>query len=137
DCLKPNLQSAICNLQYLWRQRDDLHERPLAQLASDRPKDASTTRVVFLTDDHGGVVVEANMRAIRAHILFRRPYDHPAHDFALLHRAARRSFFHRRDNHIADEAVAHTRATYDSNAHDLFRAGVVRDLESSLLLNHG
>src|SRR6476620_364838 len=62
DCFKPNLQSAICNLQDLWRKRNDLHECPFAQFARHWPKNAGATRVVFLANDHRCVVVEANMR---------------------------------------------------------------------------
>src|SRR5207253_108092 len=109
----------------------------LAQFTRDWPKDTSATRVIFLADDHRCVVIEANMRAIRTDKLFRRSHDNRTHDFALLHRTTRRSYLYRRDDHIAHEAVAHARATQNSDAHDLFRAGVVGHLESRLLLNHG
>src|SRR5689334_2017163 len=77
------------------------------------------------------------MRAIRADKLFGRPHDHRTHNLTLLHRSARRSYLYRRDDNIANKAVSHARATQNSDAHDLFRAGVVGHLESRLLLNHG
>src|SRR5258708_32160541 len=47
-------------LQDLGRERDDLHEVSLAQLARDRPEDPRPTRVVLVVDDDGRVLVEAD-----------------------------------------------------------------------------
>src|SRR5258705_2342888 len=48
------------------RQRDDLHELPLAQLAGHRSEDASAHRLVLVVDQHRGVVVELDVRAVAA-----------------------------------------------------------------------
>src|SRR5688572_24827018 len=66
-------------------ERDDLHEVLLAQLAGDRPEDARAARVAGVGgQDHGGVVVELDVRAVRPTIFFGRPHDHRLDHVALL-----------------------------------------------------
>src|SRR5687767_5062858 len=65
-------------LQDFRRQRDDLHEAPLAQLAGDRTEDAGADRLLGLVDDHRGVGVEADVAAVGPPL---RP--HGAHDYRL------------------------------------------------------
>src|SRR5919108_1033578 len=47
-------------------ERDDLHEVLFAELARDRPEDARPARVVLRVDDHGGVLVGGDARAVIA-----------------------------------------------------------------------
>ena len=51
--------------EHLRRQRDDLHEPLVAQLAADRAEDAGAARVAVGLEDDGGVLVEADVRAVR------------------------------------------------------------------------
>src|SRR5947208_12710761 len=53
-------------LQNLRRERDDLHEVLLAQLAGDRAEDAGSARVALIVDDHRGVLVEGDLRSVVA-----------------------------------------------------------------------
>src|SRR5262245_38940015 len=50
--------SGVAISEHLRRQRDDLHEVLLAQLAGHRPEDARPARVELVVDDHGRVLVE-------------------------------------------------------------------------------
>src|SRR5919109_5678577 len=48
----------------LGRQRNDLHELPLAQLASHGTEDARSHRLVLIVDQHRRVVVELDVRPV-------------------------------------------------------------------------
>src|SRR5438093_943208 len=71
-------------LQDLRGERDDLHEVPLAKLARDRPEDAGSARVVGGREQDGGVLVEADERAVRPLVFLVDPNHHGLHHLALL-----------------------------------------------------
>src|SRR3954451_8807840 len=123
-------------LELLRRQRDDLHEVALAQLARDRPEDAGAARVVLRVDQHGGVLVEGDVGAVGAAKLLAGPHDDGLHHFALADAALRARLLDGRGDHVADPGVAPVRAALDADAEDLSRARVVRHPESCLLLDH-
>src|SRR5579859_956796 len=50
--------------EHLRCQRDDLHELLVAQLAANRAEDAGATRLAVVLDQHGGVLVEADVTAV-------------------------------------------------------------------------
>ena len=52
------------------RQRDDLHELPLAQLAGDRAEDARADRLACVVDENGRVVVEFDVEPSRRRLSF-------------------------------------------------------------------
>ena len=58
-----DLQERPC-LEHLRGERDDLHVVAIAQLAGHRPEDAGPARVARGVDDHGGVLVEGDVRAV-------------------------------------------------------------------------
>src|SRR5690348_9173489 len=62
--------------QHLGGERNDLHESLRAELASDRPEDAGTDRLVLVVDEDSGIVVEADVRAVGAADLLRGANDH-------------------------------------------------------------
>src|SRR5262249_42179476 len=118
------------HLQHLWSQADDLHEVLLAQLTRDGAEDARPARVRLLVDEDGGVLVEADERAVApAEGLLRAPDDR-THDFALLHRALGRGGLHRSNDDVADPRVAPVRTAEHADAQDLSRSRVVRDPET-------
>src|SRR5581483_11104767 len=114
----------------------DLHEVLLAQLAGDRPEDARATRVSLVVDDHRGVLVERDRRAVVAAERLLRAHDDRANDLALLHGALRRRRLHGADDDVADACVAAVVAAHHPDAQQLARAGVVGDLQAAFLLNH-
>src|SRR5438105_409632 len=65
----------LSKLEHLRSQGHDLHEVALAQLTRDRAEDACAPGIVLVVDDHSGVVVEPDVRAIRTPILLRHAYD--------------------------------------------------------------
>src|SRR5437773_7814699 len=77
--------------EHLGRERHDLHELLGAQLARHRPEDARADRLHLRREEHRGIVVEADERAIRpAHALGGAHHDRVVY-LALLHAAARRA----------------------------------------------
>src|SRR3954449_5360287 len=75
--------------EHLRRERHDLHEAAVAQLARDGAEDARAARVVLGVDDHRGVLVEGDVRAVLAPELLLRAHDDRLDDVALLDRAVR------------------------------------------------
>src|SRR5215217_3264287 len=123
-------------LEHLRRETDDLHEVAVAQLAGDRPEDARAPRVVLGVDDHGGVLVEGDVRAVVAPEFLLRAHDDRLDDLALLDRALRVGLLDGRGDDVADARVAAAGAALDADAEDLARAGVVGDLQAGLVLDH-
>src|SRR6185312_15152920 len=113
--------------EHLRRERYDLHEAFLAQLAGDGPEDARGPRLAGLVDDHDGVLVEADVAAVLAARFLDRAHDDGAGDIGLLHRAVRQRILHGHDH----------RAAQDADDERAFGARVVRDLDDGFLLNHG
>src|SRR5687768_2157814 len=72
-------------LQHLRRERHDLHVALLAQLARDRAEDAGGPRLSGVVDQDRRVLVEADVGAVLAAGLLRRPDDDRLGHVALLH----------------------------------------------------
>src|SRR3954466_10990863 len=72
--------------EHLRRERDDLPEAAVAQLARHRPEDARPARVVLGVDDHRRILVEGDVGAVVAPELLLRPHDDRLDDVALLDR---------------------------------------------------
>src|SRR5919107_316028 len=123
-------------LEHLRREAHDLHEVAVAQLARDGPENAGPARVVLRVDDHGGVLVEGDVRAVLAAELLLRAHDDGLDDLALLDRPLWVGLLDRGRDHVADAGVAPPRAALDPDAEDLARAGVVGDLQARLVLDH-
>src|SRR3954452_7537116 len=128
--------AAGVTLEHLRREADDLHEVAVAQLAGDGAEDARPPRIVLGVDDHRGVLVEGDVRAVLAPELLLRAHDDGLDDLALLDGALRVGLLDGRRDDVADPRVAPARATLDADAQDLARARVVGDLEAGLVLDH-
>src|SRR3954469_12514205 len=110
---------ALHGLEHLRGERDDLHEAAVAQLAGHRPEDARAARVVRLVDDHRGVLVEADVRAVLAPEGLLRSHDDRADDLALLDRALRRGLLDGRRDDVPDAGIAALVTADDADAEDL------------------
>src|SRR5687768_7960958 len=84
-----SLAVARSRLEHLRCERNDLHEPLVPQLAAHRAEDAGATRVTAVLDDHSGVLVEADVRPVRAPLLLRGADDDRLDDVALLDTRAR------------------------------------------------
>src|SRR5262245_14896667 len=84
----------------LRRERDDLQELPLPELARHGPEDARPNRIVLWVQEDGGVAVEFDVRPIRTPDLLRRSHHDGAGDITLLHRPVRGRLLHRHDNRV-------------------------------------
>src|ERR1700744_3058876 len=124
------------HLQPLRGKRDDLHEALLPQLAADRPEDAGSARVVVRLDDHGRVLVELDVAAVRAAALFDSAHHDGLDHVTTLDVATGDGVLDGRHDDVADAGVTPTRATEHADAQDLLGARVVGDLQPRFLLNH-
>src|SRR5262249_21238631 len=89
-------------LQHLRGERNNLHEPLVPQLTADRAEDTGTARVPTVLDDDGGVLVEADVRAVRAALLLRGTHDDGLDHVALLHAGAGDGVLHGGHDDIAD-----------------------------------
>src|SRR5262245_12267749 len=119
--------------EHLRRERDDLHEPLVTQLAADGAEDARAARLTVLPQDDRGVLVELDVRAVRTATLLGGADDDGLDHVALLHVAAGDGVLDRADDDVADAGVPAPGATEDPDAEDLLGPGVVGDLESRLL----
>src|SRR5882757_796561 len=122
--------------EHLRCQGDDLHETLVPQLSADRPEDAGAPRLVVRADQHGGVLVELDVRAVRPALLLGGTDDHGLHHVALLHRGTGDGVLDRGDDDVADARVATRRTAENPDAEDFLRTRVVGDAQSRLLLDH-
>src|SRR5690606_6429806 len=94
------------NLKHLRSQGNNPHEILLPQLAGDRSKDAGPPRVLLLVDDHRGVLVEADVRAVRALHRTLGPDHHRLDHVALLDDPAGGRLLHGSYDNITNPGVA-------------------------------
>src|SRR5699024_5444396 len=122
--------------QHLRGKRDDAHEPLLPQLAAHRAEDAGTPRLTVASEDHGGVLVEPDVRAVRPAALLRCADNDGTDEIALLHVDTGDRILDGGDDGVADPRVAATGSAQHTDAQDLLGSGVVGDLEPRLLLDH-
>src|SRR3990170_1266060 len=124
-------------LQDFRRQRNNLGEPSLAQLARHGPKDTRPLRVDPIgVQDDGGVVVETNVGAVLAAILLGDAHDHRLDDLALVDGAVGPRRLDGGHDHVADAPYSSARAAHDMDHQQLPAAGVVGDLQPRLVLDH-
>src|SRR6185312_7180137 len=112
------------SLQHFRSERHDLHEPLAAQLARDRSEDARADRLELVVEQHRGVAVEADQRAVRATHALARTHDDGVVNLALLDLAARNRFAHGHLDDVADLRVTTLRAAEHLDAHQLACAAV-------------
>src|SRR6478752_5944946 len=111
--------------EHLRCQRDDLHEALVTQLATHRAEDARTARLAVSLEDHGGVLVELDVRTVDAATLLHRPDDDRLDDVALLDAAAHDRVLDGDDDNVTDFRLAETGPTENTDAKKFLRTGVV------------
>ena len=100
------------------------------------PKMRVPDRLQLVVQQHGGIAVELDQRAVLAtHALGSAHHDR-AVDLALLDAATRRSFLDRHLDDVANAGIPALGATQHLDAHDGLGARVVSDVESRLHLDH-
>src|SRR5688500_8403522 len=124
-------------LQYLRRQRDDLHVLLLAELARHGTEDARRARLARLVDDHHRVLVEPDVAPVLAAGLLGGAHDDRARHVRLLHGAVGERVLHGDDHDVAEPRIAAARPSEHADDESGLRSRVVRDLDDRLLLNHG
>src|SRR3972149_2025286 len=93
-------------LDHLRGERDDLHERPLAQLARHRAEDARPARLLVVVDEHHRVLIEADVGPVLAAALLDGAYHDGLGHVTLLHTGARDGVLDRDHNDVAQTSVA-------------------------------
>src|SRR5690606_22470846 len=128
--------SSVLPSHDLGREGHDLHETLVAQLPAHRAEDAGATRVALLVDEHGRVVVEADVAAVGAAALLLGPHHHAADDVALLDAGTGGGLLHGGHEDVADRGVPPAGAAEHLDDEHLLGAAVVGDLEAGFLLDH-
>src|SRR5256886_8196465 len=121
---------------HLRRERHDLHELLLTQLAPDRPEDAGRAGLALVGDEHRGVRVEADVGPVLALRLLGGPDDDGPRHLALLDLPGRDGVLDRDDDDVAQPTVAALGPPEHADHERATRARVVGDLDDRLLLDH-
>src|SRR5947208_5413672 len=121
---------------HLRRERHDLHEPFLAQLATHRPEDARSAGLALIRDEHRRILVEPDVGAVLAPRLLRGAHDHGLHHLALLDLTRGDGVLDRDHHDVAQTPVATFRAAQHADHERAARARVVRNLEYRFLLDH-
>src|SRR5207237_3057923 len=122
--------------KHLRRERNDLHEVALTELARDRPEDARPARLSLRIQEHGRVVVEADERAVVAPVLLGLAHHDRAHDLALFHARVRDRVLHRGDEDVADLGRRTGRRMEHADHRELPRSRVVRAAHTGVWPDH-
>src|SRR5690349_1436671 len=122
--------------EHLRGQRDDLHELLVTQLAADRAEDAGPARVAVVAEDDRGVLVEADVGAVRTPALLHRAHDGRLDDVTLVDVPAGDRVLDRGHDDVADAGVAAAGTAEHPDAQDLLGTRVVGDPKPRLLLDH-
>src|SRR4051794_4377361 len=122
--------------EHLGRERDDLHEAAVAQLARHRAEDARPARVVLGVDDDRRVLVEGDVGPVVAPELLLGAHDDRLDDVALLDRPVRVGLLDGGDDDVAHARVAAPGPAHHADGEDLAGAGVVGHPQAGLVLDH-
>src|SRR3954453_23731348 len=133
---RPSSRTTAPSLQHLRRQRDDLHEPLLPQLTTYRAEDAGATGIATVTDQHGGVLVEADVGAIRPTTSLGSTDDDGPDDVALLDAGTGQRGLDRADDHVSDAGIAPAGAAEHPDSEDFLGTRVVGDPQAGFLLDH-
>src|SRR5260370_1458894 len=122
----PNLRS----------QRNNLCEFLFAQFARYRAEHARPHWLARIVDQHRGVVVKPDVRAILAPPLFPHSHYHCLYYRSLFDLAFRCRFLDRGRNHVTEARLQSRVATHRHDAAQLARAGIVGHRQPGSHLNH-
>src|SRR5262245_26477722 len=118
--------------QHLGSERHDLHEPLGAQLARDGSEDARADRLELVGEQHGGVGVETQHRAVGTAHATLGAHHHGVVHLALLDLAARDGVLDGHLDHVADLRIAPAGTAQHLDAHQRARAAVVSGIEHCL-----
>src|SRR5579875_794628 len=135
-CTPASRTGFILSLQDFWRERNDTHKVSLTQLAGYRAKDTCASWVVARRDNDSCVFVETNMRAIGARVFFRHAHHDRVDNLTLFYLPVGSGNLDGGFDNIPHLSIPLARTAHHPNAHNLFRTGVVGDLQACLWLNH-
>jgi hypothetical protein len=101
-----NIVPTDVHLNHLARQTHDLHEVPLAELPSHRPKDPSPLGIPLLIDNDRGIAIKSHVAPIfPARRLFCTNHYRPNH-CPLFEIATRDHTFHAADNNVTHAGIS-------------------------------
>src|SRR5690606_12678736 len=100
------------------------------------PEDTRADRLEPIVQQHGGVAVEPDRRAVRPAKTMPRAHDDRVVNLALLHAPSRDRVLDRDLDHVADTRVAALRAAEHLDAHQAPGSRVVGGIQYRLRLNH-
>src|SRR5277367_2119085 len=121
---------------YLRRERNDLHEALVAQLARHRTKHARTHRLAYFVDQNGGVRIEPDVRSVLAAGLLAHADDYAPHHFTLLDGRFGRGFTNAGRNNVTQAGAQSQISAARQNTLQLAGAAVIGHLQDGAHPNH-
>src|SRR5690606_22666522 len=106
--------------QHLRGEGHDAHEALVAQLPPDGTEHAGAAWGLVVLDEHGGVLVEADVAAVATALLLLHADDDALDDVTLLHGRAGHGVLDGGHDDVADRGVPTLRAPEHLDAQDLF-----------------
>src|SRR5215470_21240 len=116
-------------LQNFWCQTHYLQKLFLAKLPRHRAEDARANRLAGFVDQHGRILIEADVSPVAAPVFLACANYDRLHDFSFLHLAIGSSFLHAGRDHVAKAGTQTSRSAKRQNHLQLARAAVIGDLE--------
>src|SRR5262245_6431900 len=107
------------------------------ELPRHRAEDAGADRLFLIADQHCGVSVEADHRAVGPPDVLCGPHHHGLHHGPLLDATARDRLLDRHHDDVADMRIFPPGSAQDLDALNLAGAGIVGDVENCFYLDHG
>src|SRR5262245_39988528 len=107
------------------------------ELPRHRTEDAGADRLLLIGDQHRGVPVKADHRAVGAANVLGGAHHPGLHHGALLDAATRDRLLDRHHDDVADTRIFAPGAAQDLDALNLARARIVGDVENCFDLDHG
>src|SRR6185369_7687001 len=124
------------HLNHLRRERNNLHEVLVAQLARYWSKNACADRRAVFFDQHRGILIEPHVRAVSAAHFLTRTHNHRILNGSLFNRAVGRGLF---DRHLDSISQAGNLSGGAANRHNHLhptRPRIVSNLQGGLHLDH-
>src|SRR5699024_9181521 len=116
---------------------EDLHEFLITKFSCNRPKNTGAAGVPVVLDQNRRVLIETDIGTVGTMNALGSTDDDRLDDVALLHAASGGRLTDRGNNNITDIAEFPLGTAQDTDAFNLFGAGIVGNLQITFLLNHG
>src|SRR5690606_22263391 len=119
------------------RKTDDFHVLLGTQFTNHWAKDTGADWLLRIVDQHSGVRIEADNRTVFAADIFTSANDNGPVNITFLDLTARRSFFNRHNNNVANASEPALGTAQHLDTLHAFGSAIISDLQVRLHLDHG